>query len=331
VAHLDVYSRAINYLRISVTDRCNLRCIYCMPEEGIAWQSHDSILRYEEIETVVRAAAGLGVTKLRLTGGEPLVRPDVVSLVAMLARVPGIDDLSMTTNGILLPRYAQALARAGLCRVNISLDTLRPERFERMTRFGHLEDVLAGIASAQGAGLQPVKLNTVVVRGVNDDEVLDLAHKTVDEGWNVRFIEWMPVGDQALAEGKWAQGVVTGDEIRSTIEAALGPLEPAVASAGGGPARYSRVAGARGTLGFITPISDHFCFRCNRLRLTADGQLRPCLLSDQEIDLRTPLRQGASVEQIQALLLQGIERKPKEHHLDEHLQPENRVMSQIGG
>ena len=331
MAHLDVYSRAINYLRISVTDRCNLRCIYCMPEEGIAWQSHDSILRYEEIETVVRAAAALGVTKLRLTGGEPLVRPDVVSLVAMLARIPGIDDLSMTTNGILLPRYAQALARAGLCRVNISLDTLRPERFERIARLGHLEDALAGIASAQRAGLQPVKLNTVVVRGVNDDEVLDLARKTVSDGWNVRFIEWMPVGEQALAEGKWARGVVTGQEIRNAIEAELGALEPALPGPGGGPARYFRVRGAKGTLGFITPVSDHFCFRCNRLRLTADGQLRPCLLSDQEIDLRTPLRQGAGVEEIKVLLLQGIERKPKEHHLDDCLQPKKRVMSQIGG
>ncbi|MEE8389870.1 MAG: GTP 3',8-cyclase MoaA [Anaerolineae bacterium] len=331
MAHLDAYNRPISYLRISVTDRCNLRCIYCMPPEGVPWRSHDKILRYDEIETLVRAAAELGVSKIRLTGGEPLVRLGVVDLVRQLARIPGIDDLAMTTNGILLSRYATDLAEAGLHRVNVSLDTLRPERFRRVTRQGRLEDVLAGMEAAREAGLEPIKINTVVIRGMNDDEVVDLAQKTMDAAWNVRFIEMMPVGNSVLADSGWRERVVTAREIRQQIESALATLEPAKVSTGNGPARYYRLPGAKGTLGFITPISEHFCYQCNRLRLTADGQLRPCLLSDQEIDLRTPLRQGADVAQIKALLLKGIENKPWEHHLDECKRPEKRVMSEIGG
>ena len=328
---LDAYNRSISYLRISVTDRCNLRCIYCMPPEGVPWRSHEEILRYEEIETVVRAAARLGITKVRLTGGEPLVRPGIVDLVHMLAHVPRVDDLAITTNGILLARYAAALAEAGLRRVNVSLDTLRPERFQRITRRGRLEDVLVGIEAARQVGLEPIKINTVVIRGMNDDEVVDLARKTMEEGWNIRFIEVMPVGNGVLADSGWHDRVVTGREVKQRIEAALGPLEPAKMATGNGPASYYRLPGASGTLGFITPVSEHFCYRCNRLRLTADGQLRPCLLSDQEIDLRTPLRQGADATQIRALLLRGIESKPMRHHLDECELPETRVMSEIGG
>jgi cyclic pyranopterin phosphate synthase len=332
MAHVDAYNRPISYLRISVTDRCNLRCVYCMPPEGVPWRPHEDILRYEEIETIVRAAAELGISKVRLTGGEPLVRPGIVDLVRILARIPGVDDLAMTSNGILLSRYAAPLAEAGLQRVNVSLDTLRPERFERIARRGgRLEDVLAGMEAARRAGLEPIKINTVVMRGMNDDEVVDLARQTMEAGWNVRFIELMPLGNGVLADGGWWERVVTAQEIRRQIEAALGELEPAKVSAGGGPARTYRLPGAQGTLGFITPVSEHFCYRCNRLRLTADGQLRPCLLSDQEIDLRTPLRQGADVEQIKALLLQGIERKPMRHHLDECQMPASRVMSEIGG
>lgn len=331
MAHLDAYNRPISYLRISVTDRCNLRCIYCMPPEGVPYRPHEEILRYEEIETIVRAAAELGISKIRLTGGEPLVRQGIVALVRNLARIPGIDDLAMTTNGILLSRYAADLAEAGLRRVNVSLDTLRPERFRRITRLGRMEDTLAGMEAARQAGLEPIKINTVVIRGMNDDEVVDLARKTMGAGWNVRFIEPMPVGNGVLADGEWRERVVTKKEIQRRIEAALGELKPARMSAGNGPARYYRLPGAKGTLGFITPISEHFCYRCNRLRLTADGQLRPCLLSDQEIDLRTPLRQGADVEQIKTLLLKGIESKPMQHHLDEWQRPENRVMSEIGG
>ncbi|HUV89463.1 MAG TPA: GTP 3',8-cyclase MoaA [Anaerolineae bacterium] len=331
MAHLDAYNRPISYLRISVTDRCNLRCVYCMPPEGVPWRPHGEILRYEEIEIIARAAAELGISKVRLTGGEPLVRPGIVDLVRLLARIPGIDDLAMTTNGLLLARDAATLAEAGLRRVNVSLDTLRPERFARITRGGRLEDVLAGIEAARQAGLEPIKVNTVVIRGMNDDEVVDLARKTMEAGWNVRFIELMPVGNGVLADGGWQERVVTAQQVYQKIEAALGTLEPAKVSAGGGPARYYRLPGARGTLGFITPISEHFCYRCNRLRLTADGHLRPCLLSDQELDLRTPLRQGAEVEQVKALLLKGIESKPRQHHLGECRSAENRAMSEIGG
>jgi cyclic pyranopterin phosphate synthase len=331
MTHLDAYNRPISYLRVSVTDRCNLRCVYCMPPEGVPWRPHADILRYEEIEIVVRAAAELGVSKVRLTGGEPLVRPGVTELVRKCARVPGVDDLAMTTNGALLARYATELADAGLQRVNISLDTLRPERFARITRCGRLEDVLAGIEAARRAGLTPIKFNVVVVRGLNDDEVVDLARQTVEAGWNVRFIELMPVGNGGLVDENWRTRVVTAAEIRREIETALGPLEPAKMSVGGGPARYYRLPGARGTLGFITPISEHFCTRCNRLRLTADGRLRPCLLSEREIDLRTPLRQGADAAQIKALILQAIECKPPEHRLDEWQRPGGRPMSEIGG
>jgi cyclic pyranopterin phosphate synthase len=338
VTRCDSYQRPIQYLRISVTDRCNLRCVYCMPSEGVDSCSHLDILRYEEIETIVRAAAGLGISKIRLTGGEPLVRLGIVDLVHMLSRVPGVDDLSMTTNGTLLARCAQELAGAGLRRVNVSLDTLRPERFQAITRLGRLEDALAGIEAARCAGLEPVKVNAVVIRGLNDDEVVDLARRSIDEAWNVRFIEWMPVGDEAIpgvggaaAADNWRMRVVTAEQMREQIEVALGALIPAQMDAGAGPARYYRLAGAQGTIGFITAVSEHFCHHCNRLRLTADGQLRPCLLSDQEFDLRTPLRQGANVDQVQELLLAAIGRKPQQHHLDERLEARGRVMSQIGG
>jgi cyclic pyranopterin phosphate synthase len=302
-----------------------------MPPDGVPWRAHEHILRYEEIESVVRAAAELGVSKVRLTGGEPLVRLGIADLVGALAHIPGIDDLALTTNGILLTRHTSDLAEAGLHRVNVSLDTLRADRFPQIARCGRLEDVLAGMAAAERAGLTPVKINTVVIRGMNDDEVVDFARKTLDTKWHIRFIELMPVGNSGLVDDTWQQRVVTAGEIRGEIEAALGELVPERASIGGGPARTYRLVGARGTLGFITPVSEHFCYHCNRLRLTADGQLRPCLLSDYEIDLRTPLRQGAGVDQIKELLLQGIGSKPLQHHLDERARPESRVMSEIGG
>ncbi len=331
MAHLDAYNRPISYLRISVTDRCNLRCIYCMPEEGVVWRPHDEILRYEEIETIVRAAAELGISKVRLTGGEPLVRLGIVDLVRSIARIASVDDLAMTSNGVLLAQYADDLADAGLQRVNISLDTLDVARFRRITRCGDLGEVLAGIEAARQAGLKPIKINTVVIRGLNDDEVVALAAKSLRaDWWNIRFIELMPVGNGELMSASWEREIVTAHEIRSRIESALGPLKSAGMS-GGGPARYYRLRGAKGTIGFITPISEHFCYECNRLRLTADGQLRPCLLSDQEIDLRTPLREGADRLQIRDLILQGINRKPRRHRLDEQLPPQRRAMSEIGG
>lgn len=329
--YTDDYNRSIDYLRISVTDRCNLRCTYCMPAQGVSPRSHDEILRYEEIVTVVRAAAELGIHQVRLTGGEPLVRLGIADLVRALAGIPGIDDLSMTTNGLLLPRCAAELAQAGLQRVNVSLDTLRPERFAAITRCGRIEDALAGIEAAKQAGLTPVKINTVVIRGTNDDEVVDMARKTLTESWHVRFIEWMPVGDSTVAAENWSERVVTAAEIQTRIEAALGALVPVYGPGGSGPARYYRLPGAEGTVGLISPVSAHFCASCNRLRLTADGQLRPCLLSDQELDLRTPLRQGAGVPEIKALLLQAIARKPQQHHLEACQRAQSRLMAQIGG
>lgn len=328
MACLDSFNRPISYLRVSVTDRCNLRCVYCMSPEGIPWRPHGEILRYEEIETVVRAAAELGISKVRLTGGEPLVRLGIVELVAMLARIPGVDDLAMTTNGILLARYAEELRVAGLKRVNVSLDTLRPERFRRITRLGELSDTLEGIAVAKEAGLGPIKINTVVIRGLNDDEVVDFARLTYAPDWRVRFIEVMPLGDNA----DWAgNGYVPMGEVRERIERELGELIPAKLAAGGGPARYYRLSDAQGTIGFITPISEHFCYQCNRLRLTADGKLRPCLLSDYEIDLRTPLRQRATIGEIKRLIIEAVRAKPERHHLSEHVIPQGRAMSEIGG
>jgi GTP 3',8-cyclase len=330
VPHQDDFGRAINYLRVSVTDRCNLRCVYCMPSTGVDKQPHGDILRYEEIALIVRAAAELGLRKVRLTGGEPLARLGLPDLVRLLAAIPGIDDLSMTTNGTMLARHAQALAAAGLQRVNISLDTLRPERFAQITRHGRLDDVWAGMAAARAAGLTPIKLNMVVVRGLNDDEIVDMARRTISDGWHVRYIELMPIG----ANVEWAgEGGVPTAEVRSRIEAALGPLQAAGdgSPAGNGPARYYRLPGAAGTVGFIAAMSDHFCRACNRLRLTADGRLRPCLMSDEELDLRPALRAGADLEAVQELLLQGIRRKPERHHLDLAQPPHGRMMSEIGG
>lgn len=326
--HRDDFGRAINYLRVSVTDRCNLRCIYCMPPQGVEKDPHADILRYEELALVIRAAAEIGITKVRLTGGEPLARLGLPDFVRMIAAIPGIDDLSMTTNATLLARQAERLAEAGLHRVNVSLDTLDPERFATITRRGRLEDVWAGIAAARAAGLTPIKFNMVVVRGLNDDEIVDFARKTRSDGWHVRFIELMPIG----ANVSWAgDGSVPIPEVRARIERELGPLEPIHGPKGNGPARYHQLAGAEGTIGFIGALSDHFCPSCNRLRLTADGRLRPCLLNEQEIDLRATLRSGAGVETIRDLLAQAIQSKPKQHRLEEALAPRDRTMAQIGG
>jgi len=326
--YYDSFNRPIEYLRISITDRCNLRCVYCMPEEGVPQLDHADILRYEEIVRLVRTIVGLGVSKVRITGGEPLVRKGVESLVGMLAAIPGVGDLSMTTNGTLLAAKAEALAAAGLKRVNVSLDTLHPERFRAMTRRGRLEDVMAGLEAAKRAGLEPIKINVVVIRGLNDTEVVDFARRTVADGWHVRFIEVMPLGPGAL----WAHdGFVPAAEVRRRIEAEFGPLV-AIDGHGGGPARYYQIGGAAGTIGFISPLSEHFCFRCNRLRLTAHGQLMPCLMSEQAIDLRTPLRAGVTDEALCELVLQAISAKPAGHRLAAQKYPLGATpMSRIGG
>ena len=323
---LDSYHRHIDYMRISVTDRCNLRCIYCNAS-ALQHLSHDDILRYEEIERVVRAAAHLGVKSIRLTGGEPTVRPHVAELVRLLAAIPGIEDISMTTNATHLAEMAQELKDAGISRVNISLDTFKPERFQQMCGAGKLEDVLAGIEAAKIAGLNPVKINTVVLRGVNDDEVVDFARKSVSDGWHVRYIEEMPlVGD---ANG---HKMVSIDEIKSRIERELGGIEPCFPTHNGhGPAKYYKIPGSEGSIGFIGPVTDCFCDKCNRFRLTADGKLRPCLLRDDEVDLKAPLRNGASTEELETLMRQTAAMKHERHQLAEHISPHGRNMRQIGG
>jgi cyclic pyranopterin phosphate synthase len=322
----DSFQRPINYLRISVTDRCNLRCVYCMPQEGITLMSHYDILSYEEIFTLVKAAAELGINKVRLTGGEPLVRAGLPDLVRMLASIETIDDISLTTNGILLAQHAAELKEASLQRVNVSLDTLKPERFRQITRCGDLADTLKGIEVAGAIGLNPVKINMVVMAGVNDDELPDFASKTVNDGWHVRFIELMPTNGDEPVNSK----LVSVSEMRKRIES-MGNLEPWKVEVGNGPAKYFRLPGASGTIGFITPVTEHFCYQCNRLRLTADGKLRLCLLNEDEIDLREPLRGGASVAELKNLIEKAIASKPEGHRLAEGNRHNGRPFSQVGG
>jgi len=323
----DSFQRPINYLRISVTDRCNLRCIYCMPPGGVELTSHSDILSYEEIYTIAQAAAELGIDKLRITGGEPLVRLGLPQLIEMLAGIEAISDIALTTNGVLLADYAAELKAAGLKRVNISLDTLKADRFKRITRGqSELRQVLEGIEAAKTAGLEPVKLNMVVMSGINDDELIDFAAKTIDQEWHVRFIELMPVNGDVNNAPRF----VAASEMRKRLEP-LGELEPCLPSVGNGPAKYFRLPGAKGTIGFITPISEHFCFNCNRMRLTADGNLRPCLLSDYEIDLKTPLRSGVSGEGLKKLFQRAVAEKPLRHKLAEGEVPNGRPFSHVGG
>ena len=322
----DSFQRPINYLRISVTDRCNLRCVYCMPEEGVSLMSHVDILSYEEIFRVVEAAAEMGIDRVRLTGGEPLVRAGVPELVRLIAGIDTINDIAMTTNGILLSRYAAELKEAGLKRVNVSLDTLNPDKFRQITRCGELKDTLEGIDAAHKAGLEPVKINMVVLASVNDDEIVDFAQKTVSDGWHVRFIEHMPVVD----EEHLIPRLVSVNDIRKAIES-LGKLEPYQVKVGNGPAKYFRLPGANGTIGFITPVTEHFCYQCNRLRLTADGKLRPCLLSEEEIDIKESLRNGVTVAEIKTLIERTIASKPEGHHLADGKKRNGRPFSQVGG
>ena len=323
----DSFQRPINYLRISVTDRCNLRCIYCMPSDGVRLISHEGILTYEEIYAIAQAAAELGINKIRLTGGEPLVRSGLTKLIQMLSQIDAIDDISLTTNGTLLSRYAAELKQAGLRRINVSLDTLKQDKFEKITRCGSsLGDVLEGIEVARSVGLNPVKLNMVVMSGINDDEVIDFAAKSIAEEWHIRFIEFMPFSGNDNQDLRF----VSASEIRQQLEL-LGELEPCLPSIGNGPARYFRLPNARGTIGFINPISEHFCFQCNRLRLTADGKLRPCLLSDYEVDLKQSLCSGISLAGLKQLFEEAVANKPLRHYLAEGYVPKQRPFSQVGG
>jgi len=316
----DSFHRPINYLRISVTDRCNLSCIYCRPEgRKLPLLPRSEILSFEEIAEIASAAAKLGISKLRITGGEPLVREGICDLIRMLSRIPGIDDLSMTTNGTLLGKFARRLREAGLKRVNVSLDSLRRERYKRITRADALHNVLSGIEEARKAGLEPVKINVVVMRGVNDDEILDFARLVIEEGWHIRFIEFMPTPSANNPE--W---LVPVREMKSRIEEKFGELLPADPR-GAGPAECFRIKGGEGTLGFIGAMTTHICFRCNRIRLTPDGKLRPCLLSPIEIDVKSILRSGGEIER---KIREAVLKKPKERAAD--FIPA-RVMSEIGG
>jgi cyclic pyranopterin phosphate synthase len=322
---VDSFGRDIDYMRISITDRCDLRCIYCAAQFDPL--KHEDILRYEEIHRVVQAAASIGVTKVRLTGGEPLVRLYVSNLVKMLVNIPGIEEVSMTTNGTLLSKFARELKEAGLKRVNVSLDTLKPERFLKITGRNKFSEVMAGIEEANRVGLQPVKINMVVLKGVNDDEILDFARKTMADGWHVRYIEYMPF-ENSNSHGN---GFIPTAEVMRRIESSLGTLTPHKPSAGNGPARYYKLPDANGTVGFIGAVTECFCAGCNRFRLTADGKLRPCLLDDDEVDIRQLLRQGASIEELAKLIQSAALLKQAQHHLSDGKIPSGRSMRQIGG
>jgi GTP 3',8-cyclase len=323
----DSYGRRVNYLRISLTDACNLRCVYCMPED-MHFRPRHELMSDEEIIFLVKVAASLGVTKIRLTGGEPTIRPNVVEIVREIAQTPGVKDVAMTTNGLLLPKLAGPLAQAGLKRVNISLDTLDPAKFRQLTRWGSLDEVWAGMCAAEEAGLTPLKLNSVVVRHFNDgQDMIDLARLTLENDWEVRFIEMMPFGEITDFQ---QTNVVTYQEMRERIEAVFGPL----AEAGYDfvdPSRPFRIPGAMGTLGFISSVTEPFCQGCGRVRLTADGKLRLCLLRDDEVDLLTPLRQGASFGEMRELMRDGAYHKPWGHGLAQGVVAEKRAMNQIGG
>lgn len=323
----DKYDRTIDYMRISITDRCNLRCIYCMPSEGVKFIEHKDILSYEEIIKIVRIAAGLGVRKVRLTGGEPLTRKNLPYLVASINSIEGIEDISLTTNGLLLKKYVKELASAGLRRVNVSMDSLRPDRYTEITRGGDINNVREGIREAEKAGLLPIKINMVPIRGFNDDEIEEFARLTLNTTYNVRFIEFMPIGAKEI----WShEKYISTEEIKERVSS-ISPLIP-VKIRKSGPARYFRFEGAPGVVGFISPITHHFCNTCNRLRLTSDGKLRPCLFSETEIDLKSAIRCGASDDEIEKLLRLSIDIKPEGHSINHekcfaHLKP----MSKIGG
>jgi cyclic pyranopterin phosphate synthase len=319
---LDKFGRDINYLRISITDRCNLRCKYCMPEDGVRDIGHENIIGFEAIERVVRASARLGFKKFRITGGEPLIRRGVVGLIERIAAVRGVETLAMTSNGVLLSRMAADLKTAGLDRVNISLDTLREDRYREITRGGALEDALSGIRAAEDAGLTPIRVNVVAIRGFNDDEVRDFADLTRRRPWDVRFIELMPIGEAAAPGLEY----ISVDELGASLQG----YEPVSDDGAKAVARYYRYPGAPGRVGFISPLSNHFCNDCNKLRLTADGRLKTCLHSNREIDIKPALRPEGDAA-LRALLEEAVYAKEERHLINDGEAPVRRGMSKIGG
>ncbi len=324
---IDRFGRIIHYLRISLTDHCNMRCVYCMPEDQ-TFRPNAELMQDDEILLLTRLFASLSFDKIRLTGGEPTVRAHVVDIVRGIASTPGIRSVSMTTNGLLLPKLAGPLAEAGLQRVNISIDTLDPEKFQRLTRWGKLEDVWDGVIAAERAGLTPVKINAVVVKGYNESDVVDLARLTLEHPWQIRFIEMMPfAGVTDIQTGQ----IITADEIRERIEDSLGAMEAANGGKLDGEARLFRLPNGKGDVGFISSVTQPFCASCARARLTADGRLRLCLLREKEVDLLTPLRGGATLDNLRQFILDGVWEKPWGHGLAEGVIPLNRVMNEIGG
>jgi GTP 3',8-cyclase len=325
-ALLDQFGRTIEYLRISVTDRCNFRCQYCMPLEGLPWLPKSDILSYEEIRDVVSQLAPMGLRRIRLTGGEPTIRPQLASLVRMIRAIPSVEDIALSTNGVKLPVLAGELASAGLDRVNMSADSLRADRIVAIARRDLGFDPIVSARAAEDAGLSPIKLNMVVMRGTNDDEIVDFARLTLERPWHVRFIELMPVGEM---EQVTFEQIVPSDEILARIRAELGPLERAEGPPrGNGPAAYWRLAGAAGSIGVITPMTHTYCGSCNRVRLTADGRLRTCLFGDHEVDLRTPLRAGLPLA---PFVRQALAEKPEAHALLARRNGGLRALSQVGG
>ena len=326
----DRFGREINYLRISVIDHCNLRCVYCMPLRGLSFVPSPELLTAEEIETVARAAVQVGFHKFRLTGGEPTLRSDIVEIVSRIAATPGVEDVAMTTNAVLLPRLAAPLAEAGLRRLNIHVDTFHPERLKKIMRFGSIDEIEAGIAAAEAAGLRPIKINCVVTRDYNDQDVTDLALRARERNWHVRFIELMPLGGGETAHVALAQ-FVPSRETKQRIEDALGRLVPVPGGHPSDESKNFRFAEGKGVVGFISPVSEPYCGTCNRMRLTADGKFHLCLLNDDELDVKKALRSGGGVREVAAILARAVALKPTGHRLDEGVSTEERQMFQIGG
>ena len=325
----DRYQRTIDYLRVSITDRCDLRCIYCTPLGGLPKLAHDDILSYEEFLHLIQVAVNMGITKVRLTGGEPLVRKGFTDFCRRLAGLPGLQSLSLTTNGVMLEELAQDLYDAGIRRINISLDTLQPQKFLRITRRDKFHKVRRGIQKAENIGFNPIKINVVVMRGINDDEILDLARLSLDLPYHIRFIEFMGVNN----DSNWLyQHYVSAEEILANLRT-LAPLEQITAAHTNGPASHFRWPKAAGMIGIISPVSNHFCPACNRIRLTADGKLRNCLFSDQEVDIKSPLRQGATDSELSQILRDSIDNKPEKHSLQSEVfrKCQSRPMVAIGG